>query len=49
MLLAAEDLVDREGKGVVEHAGQELLEDGRGVFDAGIGVDLDQPRVALVV
>ena len=25
------------------------MEDGRGLFDAGIGVDLDQPRVALVV
>jgi hypothetical protein len=49
LLLAPEHLVHREEEGVVEHAGEEFLEDRRGLFDAWVGVDLNEPRVAVLI
>lgn len=49
MLLAAEYFINGESKSIIEHARQELLQDWRGLLDAGVGIDLDQPRIALIV
>ncbi len=49
LLLAPKHLVDGQRESIVEHAGQQFLQHWGGLFDAGVGVDLNQPRVALVV
>lgn len=49
LLPSPEDLVDGQQEGVIQHPREQLLQDGRGLLDAGIGVDLDQPRPALLV
>ena len=48
-LLPPEDLVDGQKEGVVEHTREKFLEDGRRLLDAGIGIDLYQPRSALFI
>jgi hypothetical protein len=38
VLLTAEDLVDSEGEGIVQHAGKKLLQYGRRLLDARISI-----------